>query len=180
MLIVEKTIPDHCFSLAPNLKAIDRYEIAVLGYDPIHALLLPFRYARPNTCTYTILTEHTNEVVAIFGVIPTKTNPKVGYIWFLSSNLLDKYYRYFLRGNKRWLSYMEEHYEYLCNYIIAEHTLSIRWLKWQGFIFSKEILVKGVKMYYFYKRLHGAIKKGTQPVLREIGPYWATEISHQG
>ena len=75
---------------------------------------------------------------------------------------------------------MEEDYEYLCNYIIAEHKLSIRWLKWQGFIFSKEILVKGVKMYYFYKRLHCAIKLGTQPVLREIGPHWATELSHQG
>jgi|TARA_R100001530_G_scaffold13965_1_gene12753 hypothetical protein len=179
MLYVEKTIPDHCFDLAPRLKSLDRYEIAVLGLDPLHALLLPFRYNRPNIHTFTILTEHTKEVVAIFGVIPTKTNPRVGYIWFLASDLLDKYYRYFLRGNKRWLGYMEEHFDYLCNWIIEEHTVSIRWLKWQGFNFSHATLVKDVKMLYFYKRIHKVFKKGTLPLLKEIGPIWTTKINQE-
>ena len=38
-LIVEKTTPEHCFDLAPRLKSIDRYELALWGLDPLQALL---------------------------------------------------------------------------------------------------------------------------------------------
>jgi c-di-GMP-related signal transduction protein len=64
----------------------------------------------------------------------------------------------------------------LSNYITEEHTKSIRWLKWQGYNFSKPMLVKNVKVLYFYKRLHNVVKKGTQPILEEIGPLWTTEL----
>ena len=37
-------IPDDCYELAPRLKQLDKYEIASLGYDPLRALLYPFRY----------------------------------------------------------------------------------------------------------------------------------------
>ena len=38
-LVVEKTTPEHCFDLAPRLKSIDRYELALWGLDPLLALL---------------------------------------------------------------------------------------------------------------------------------------------
>ena len=92
-LVVEKTTPEHCFDLAPRLKSIDRYELALWGLDPLLALLQPFRFARrKNIHTFTILTESKQEVVAIFGAVPTKQNEKVGSIWFLASDLLDKHY----------------------------------------------------------------------------------------
>ena len=37
-LVVEKTTPEHCFDLAPRLKSIDRYELALWGLDPLLAL----------------------------------------------------------------------------------------------------------------------------------------------
>ena len=179
-LVVEKTTPEHCFDLAPRLKSIDRYELALWGLDPLLALLQPFRFTRrKNIHTFTILTESKQEVVAIFGAVPTRNNNKIGTIWFLASDLLDKHYTYFLRRNKLWLHFLEENYEYLCNYITEEHQTSIRWLKWQGFNFSKPMLVKNVKVLYFYKRLHNVIKNGMQPILNEIGPAWKTELSQK-
>ena len=179
-LIVEKTTPEHCFDLAPRLKSIDRYELALWGLDPLLALLQPFRFIRrKNIHTFTILTESKQEVVAIFGAVPTKHNDKIGTIWFLASDLLDKHYTYFLKRNKKWLHYLEENYDYLCNYITEEHQTSIRWLKWQGFKFSKPMLVNNVKVLYFYKRLHNVVKNGMQPILNEIGPTWKTELSQK-
>ena len=176
-LVVEKTTPEHCFDLAPRLKSIDRYELALWGLDPLLALLQPFRFIRrKNIHTFTILTESKQEVVAIFGAVPTRNNNKIGTIWFLASDLLDKHYTYFLRRNKLWLHFLEENYEYLCNYITEEHQTSIRWLKWQGFNFSKPMLVKNVKVLYFYKRLHSVVKNGMQPVLNDLGPTWKTEL----
>ena len=176
-LVVEKTTPEHCFDLAPRLKSIDRYELALWGLDRLNGLLQPFRFTRrKNIHTFTILTESKQEVVAIFGAVPTRNNNKIGTIWFLASDLLDKHYTYFLRRNKLWLHFLEENYEYLCNYITEEHQTSIRWLKWQGFNFSKPMLVKNVKVLYFYKRLHSVVKNGMQPVLNDLGPIWKTEL----
>ena len=101
-LVVEKTTPEHCFDLAPRLKSIDRYELALWGLDPLQALLQPFRFKRrKNIHTFTILTESKQEVVAIFGAVSTRQNEKIGTIWFLASDLLDKNYSYFLRRNKK-------------------------------------------------------------------------------
>ena len=181
MLYVEKTIPEDCFRLAPNLKPLDKFEVAAMGFDPLTALLLPFEYKRPNTHTFTIFEEGTNEVVAIWGAIPiNKINTKHGSIWFLSSDLLEKHSKFFLQGNIEWLSYLESHYTYVYNFITSEHKRSIKWLKWQKFIFfNKPMLVNGVEMYYFYKHLP-LVDKVIQPNMSEIGPKWTTELKDKG
>ena len=45
-LYVEKTIPDHCFSLSTKLKSSDKEEIAIMGNDPLFAFAL-----HKDTCT---------------------------------------------------------------------------------------------------------------------------------
>ena len=81
MLYVEKTIPDDCFRLAPNLQQLDKYELATMGVDPLTALINPFRYNRLNTHTFTIFEKDTDEIVAIWGAMPiSKTNPHLSLI----------------------------------------------------------------------------------------------------
>ena len=181
MLYVEKTVPDDCFRLAPNLKQLDKYEVAVMGLDPLTALLLPFTYNRPNTHTFTVFEKDTNKIVAICGAVPvSKTNLQTAAICFLSSDLLKNHTRFFLQGNLRWLKYLESHYTYVYNFIIAEHKRSIKWLKWQKFSFnSTPTLVKGVEMYYFYKHLP-KVDIEIQPIMLEIGPKWRTELKDKG
>ena len=181
MLYVEKTIPDDCFRLAPNLQQLDKYELAVMGVDPLTALINPFRYNRPNTHSFTIFEKDTDEVVAIWGAMPiSKTQPRKAAIWFLSCELLDKHKRYFLQRNHKWLQYLESHYDFVFNFITKEHKQSIRWLKWQNFSFSNNTtLANGVEMYYFYKYLP-KVDIDIQPIMSEIGPKWTTELKDKG
>lgn len=175
MLYVEKTTPEDCFELAKNLKQVDKYELAIWGLDPLQALLQPFRYTKRKVHTYTIFDKN-KEVAAIFGTVSSRQSDKVGTIWLLSSEVLDKNYLYFLKRNKYWTEYLEKNYDYLSNYITAEHTKSIKWLKWQGYKFSKPMLVNNVKMYYFYKRIQNCIQNRTQPILNDVGPSWTTSL----
>lgn len=180
-LYVEKSVPDDAFKLAPKLKALDKYEIATLGHDPLKALLQPFLLRRPNTHTFTIFEKDTDEIIAMFGAVPiSKTQPKRATIWLLSSDLLDKHKKYIIKRNMDWLYYLESHYNFLYNFIIEEHKQSIRWLKWQKFCFAqKTTLVNGVKMYYFYKQLPNR-KVTLKPILGEVGPSWTTELNLDG
>ena len=47
-------IPDDCFELAPKLRQLDKYELAVTGRDPLWSLLYPFSANRPNTFTFSV------------------------------------------------------------------------------------------------------------------------------
>ena len=81
------------------------------------------------------------------------------------------------------LEYAKNYYPNLIpgsEFIVEEHKKSIRWLKWQNFSFAqKPTLVNGVKMYYFYKQLPKT-KVTVQPILREVGPIWTTELTSDG
>ena len=175
MLYVEKGTPAHAFELAFKLRDLDKYEIAISGHDPLTALINPFRFNRPNVNTYTVLDNGT--VVAMFGVVSNRHNPKYGSVWMLSSKELDKNWYYFSKRTKKWCNYFLSDYEYVSNYITKEHKNNIKWLKWLGFSFkSKNIIVKDIELMYFYKKIHG-VSKDIQPVLGDIGPIWTTEIS---
>lgn len=180
MLYVEKTVPDDCFRLCTELKQLDKFELGTVGSDPLTALISPFRYNRPNTHSFTLFDED-HEIIALFGAMPvSKTNPRRASIWFLSSDLLFKHKREFLKMNNRWLVYLESHYDFVYNFITAEHKQSIKWLKWQKFTFADEpMLVNGVKMYYFYKHLPN-VDVNIQPIISELGPKWTTELKDKG
>lgn len=172
-LYVEKTIPDHCFSLSTKLKSSDKEEIAIMGNDPLFALLSTQRYMHRKTQTYTIMCN--NNPVGMFGVLPTKQNHKYGAVWFLSSELEKKQWIYFSKRSKKWLEYLLSDYKYVFNLIPKHNKRTIKWLKWLGFKFKKEeLVVNGVQMLYFYRHIHGVYKK-IQPLLDDIGPVWATE-----
>ena len=46
MLYVEKGTPAHAFELAFKLKQSDKYELAIMGHDPLTSLTNVFRYKR--------------------------------------------------------------------------------------------------------------------------------------
>lgn len=175
MLYVEKGIPAHAFELASKLRQQDKYELALMGNDPINALLAPFRFNRPNINTYTVLEK--DNVLSMFGVVSDKINPKKGRVWFLSSELTRQQWIYFLKRNKKWTEYFLSHYEYVDNYVPIENKNTIKWLKWQNFCMNtNKMFVKNVEIVYFYKKIHN-VSNGIQPVLGDIGPQWTTEIS---
>lgn len=173
MLYVEKGEPAHAFELAFKLRQIDMFEVAMMGHDPLYALVTPFRFTRDGVKTYTVLKN--KEVLAMFGVVSTKNNPKRGAVWMLSSEKLDKDWLYFTKRTKKWVDYFLADYDYVHNYISKENKTGIKWLKWLGFSFNpKKIIVKGQEVLYFYKKIQG-VSGNIQPVLNDLGPKWITE-----
>jgi hypothetical protein len=172
-LYVEKTIPDHCFSLSKRLKSSDREEVAIMGSDPLFSMLASFRYRHRKVQSYTVMSG--NKPVAMFGVLPTKINPKYGSIWFLSSEMSPQQWAYFTKRSKKWLEYLVSDFECVFNLIPKHNKRTIKWLKWLGFEFKQEeLVVHDVQMLYFYQYIHG-VYKDIQPILEDIGPVWATE-----
>ena len=45
-MYMDIAIPDDCFELAPKIKQTDKFELAVMGKDPLWTLLYPFRINR--------------------------------------------------------------------------------------------------------------------------------------
>lgn len=175
MLYVEKATPNDAFDLAFNLRQLDKYEVAAMGNTPLEVLIAPFRYTRNGVNTYTVF--YNKEVVAMFGVISTPQNPKHGTVWMLASNELENHWLYFTKRTKKWVKYFLSDYNYVHNYISVEQKTNIKWLKWLGFSFKKQvILVKGTKVLYFYRKIQG-VSKCIQPIIGDIGPKWTTDLS---
>lgn len=174
-------IPDDCFELAPKLKQLDKYELATVGQDPLSALMFPFRAHRKNTITFSLFNDQ-HEVIAMWGACPTRLDTNKAAIWFLSTEEPFTNFVKFCKGNIIFVRYIEEQYKYLYNMCTAEQTKTIKWLKFLGFTFKdQEILVKGVKMLYFYKEPYYKVQKGVEPILKHLGPrYRTTQLIRNG
>lgn len=174
-LYVEKTIPDHCFSLSKRLKRSDREEVAIMGNDPLFSMLSAFRYKYRKVRCYTVMSN--NKPLAIFGVLPTKQNPRNGAVWFLSAELTKDQWSYFSKRSKKWLKFLLNDFDYVFNIVPKHNKRTVKWLKWLGFSFKKEeLVVHDLQMLYFYKHIQ-RVYKTIQPDLEDIGPVWATEVS---
>ncbi len=173
MTHMDIAIPEDCFIVAKNMKATDRFELAVTGDDPLTALLYPFRARRKNTFTFTIFND-ANKPIAMWGVAPLKHNIKHGAVWFLSDQSALSEIR-FLRNQKRAFNWVASHYSYIFNYCTEEQKKTIRWLKYLGFIFNgTSRLVNNVKMLYFY---YEPKKVQAEPIDDLCGPRWVTRIN---
>lgn len=169
-MYMDIAVPDDCFELAPNLRQLDKYELALTGRDPLWSLLYPFRANRPNTFTFSVYNaEH--KVIAMFGCCPYYKTPKRAAAWWLSTDEPFKSWHY-LKNQKRVFEYVASHYDFLCNFATAEQKTTLRWVEYMGFTVDKqEVLVKNVKMKYFYLEPKGF--KG-EPIDDVCGPRWTT------
>jgi len=174
-LYVEKGTPTHAFELAEKLRKQDIEECALAGNTPEQSLINPFRYRRDNVNTYSVLKN--GEVIGMFGVVSTANDIKKGTVWFLASDKIYDDWKYFTKRTKKWTSFFLSDYEFVYNFVPKQNKTTIKWLKWLGFQFSdKEIVVRGVKVLYFYKYIRG-VYKDIQPIIGDIGPKWITDLS---
>ena len=134
--------------LAHRLRKADRREIeAVTGEAPYDALKRSIAWSNP---CYAIL-DHSDSVIALFGVIPDINQADVGSIWLLGSPEITRHSISFLRDSKIWVDQLQERYMTLWNYVDARNVVHVRWLKWCGFVFLKRIENHGVEHRPFYE-----------------------------
>lgn len=75
------------------------------------------------------------DVVAVGGIAPKPSDPGVGAIWMLGTDLADQHWRQMTRLCRRWLEIHRPHYRILGNVLPAHMMQRRRWLEHLGFDF---------------------------------------------
>ena len=146
MASFRKTFKEDIAELASNLREADRKElIASSGLEPLDALTLSVDISEE--CN-TIVTDD-NKVAGIFGV--ARINETTGCPWLMGTNLIKEIRSEFLRGSMDWIIEKNNEYQVLTNFVHAENTTAIRWLKYLGFSFPRLVEEYGVGKEPFYE-----------------------------
>ena len=128
--------------LAPKMRKADREEIlASHGKTPLESLVIPFTYEKARS--YTIIGTAKEGVIGMFGVSPTK-DPEYGIAWLLSSEILFKHTKQFIKECPYWVSQMSEGYTYIYNWVDRRNWKSLKWLQFLGFEPKEEMKNYGV------------------------------------
>jgi hypothetical protein len=115
-------------SLAASMRQSDRDECwAASKQLPLESLL--YSMAHSVDCKAALFK---GEVGAIYGVAPMALLSPHGCIWMLTSALVEKNRRLFLRGCRSEISRMLTIWPVLFNFIDARYTVALRWANWLG------------------------------------------------
>jgi len=126
---IVKTIQEHIEELAFTMRPADVRECwAAAHYSPLDALKHSMYFtAHP----WSGMVD--GHVMAIWGVAKHSFLAKEGIPWMLTSNLVDKHTKEFLKQSKGLLETMLAESSMLINMVDKRNKQSIRWLKWMGF-----------------------------------------------
>jgi hypothetical protein len=134
MAYYRTSVPEDADVLAPKMRKQDALEVwHSHNMTPLEAL----RFSYDSSIESNTIISDSGEVIGMFGVGEISTN--IGVPWLLASDALSKVARQFLPESEKWVERINERYDLLYNYVYAENKLSIRWLKWLGFSFIREI-----------------------------------------
>ena len=123
------TTEDHMIELSHTMRPADVRECwAANHYAPYDALKHSLYYTkRPFTGLYN------GRVMCIWGVGKISYLSKEGIPWMLTSDLVDKHYREFLRQGPKLVENIKKEAVVLINMVDTRNRKSIKWLKWLGF-----------------------------------------------
>jgi len=138
-----------CIELASRLRKSDITEIWSSHHlEPLEALLLGLEYSNE---IYSVFFD--NKLVLIFGI--TLDN-NIYCPWMLASNDINEHPVTFYRQSKKIIKDIIQGYEYLENYVDANNTDSIKWLKWLGFTIDKPVPF-GLEQKLFHRFFMGGV-----------------------
>ena len=126
---VVESVPRDVAELAPVLRQCDQDELRYWGSGPASQALLD---SLTNAKVCLSLKDQSANTVAMFGVGWTD-NPRLGKIWILSSDYLQKIPRLFLRESPKFTQYFMQGHDVLFNHVHDGNVISTRWLRWLGF-----------------------------------------------
>lgn len=129
MLYAINTLPEHIEPIAANMRLDDVREIWAAGQrTPLVSLKMSVALGRHKTIMLA------DKPVGMFGVTPLSCIGRHGSPWLLGTDELARHSRSFLKGCLRHFPEVTNGFEFLENYVDARNTVSIRWLKWLGFV----------------------------------------------
>ena len=127
---VRKAELKDALELAPKIRIGDRQEImASNGVSPLEALVTPFTQEGK---IYSIIGTTSEGVIGMFGSVPS-SEKGFGVVWLLSSEILFKHTKQFIKECPKWVDEMSEGYEYVYNFVDERNWKSLKWLQFLGF-----------------------------------------------
>ncbi len=134
--IVESNLDDATY-LQDNLRPQDIRECMIHGVTPNRALNLPLV---DKACkTFTAIVD--DIPICMFGTMQNYENKKLASIWLLGSKGIEKNYFSFLKASIELIELLQQDFEVLENVVPIDHSKTISWLKWLGFIFHKDPVI---------------------------------------
>lgn len=120
--------------LAPNMRDQDALEVwHSHNMSPLEAL----HFSLDHSVEANTIIANDGEVIGMFGV--GEQSDLIAIPWLLASDRLREVAREFLPESEKWVKRVNAQYDLLYNYVYSGNTVSIRWLKWLGFSFIREI-----------------------------------------
>lgn len=113
------------------------------GLDPLQSLQASYNLSECNTIVH-----EDGSVVGMFGVADCGA---YGSPWLLGADKLIDTRKEFIPQAMEWVERANDDYPLLLNYVHAENSVSIRWLKSLGFKFTQYIKEHGVGKEPFYQ-----------------------------
>ena len=135
--------PYHAEELAPLLRRYDRMEVGAFGFEDAEDVLLSALSADDITIA---AIDGNNKTFAMLGVGSKEGIP---YIWLLGSEGVQEHAYVFAKASKQLLPSIMMNYPTVMNYVLKDYTASVRWLKWLGAKFIREVEINGYRFYEF-------------------------------
>lgn len=134
-VLIRPTEPGDAARLFANLRASDLAECRAYGHPDIAASIASC-VDRSVLC-WTGLVD--GELAAIFGVAPVNMLAGIGSPWMLGTPVLDRHQRILVRRTPEYISRMLKAFPHLANYVHANNTTSVRWLRRLGFTLHEAV-----------------------------------------
>lgn len=129
MIRIVDALPAHVEGLLPDMRRADWFELFhSTGLPPDEALYQAYMKSIRRRAAL-----DGDEVVALFGVARLTGHDGIGVPWFVATDALRKHVRAIVEHTRREVQEMMEPFGMLVNMVSAEHTESVRFLRWCGF-----------------------------------------------
>lgn len=138
---------EHLWPVAMNMRRADREEVWASGRrTPLEALRISLNMSQK------AWTAMAGDVpFAMFGVAPSLFVPWLGVPWMLATPTIEAARIPFLRQSRHFVDEMQSDFRVLENYVSAENTVSLKWLKFCGFNIGSEYELNGHIFYKFWR-----------------------------
>ena len=132
-----------------TLRDADVAELAITspGYSPDDLL----RQAVENSY-FAELVRVEGRPAIVYGVAPTRVYG-VGSVWMLASDDIGRIRKQFVAGCREKVEMMNRMFPVLCNWVHAENTVAVNWLRWLGF----EVQAADSRGLCYFQRGHSGV-----------------------
>jgi hypothetical protein len=127
--IVEAT-EAHLVELAERLRPLDRREVQALGFaEPLDGI----KESAARSVWVKAALDEGGQVAAVWGVGVYPDLPDAGGPWMLSTRLLGRHKKAFLRLSRPEIAALKREFRSLHGLVDARYRGAVRWIEWLGF-----------------------------------------------